>query len=51
MNALLCFAMTVLAVTQKSDPGLSTLEVTFVSALVTAIGTVAFDFGENVGQR
>ena len=33
-------------VTQKIDPGVSTLEVTFVSALVTAIGTFAFGFGD-----
>jgi drug/metabolite transporter (DMT)-like permease len=33
-------------VTRKIHPGVSTLEVTFVSALVTAIGTFAFGFAE-----
>jgi drug/metabolite transporter (DMT)-like permease len=34
-------------ITQKIDPGVSTLEVTFVSALVTAVGTFAFGFGDS----
>jgi drug/metabolite transporter (DMT)-like permease len=33
-------------ITRKIDPSVLTLEVTFVSALVTAIGTFAFGFGE-----
>ena len=33
-------------ITQKIDPGVSTLEVTFVSALVTAVGTFVFGLGD-----
>jgi drug/metabolite transporter (DMT)-like permease len=33
-------------ITRKIDPGVSTLEVTFVSAVATAIGTFAFGLGE-----
>ena len=34
-------------VTRKIDPGVSTLEVAFLSALMTAIGTYAVGFGES----
>ena len=33
-------------ITRKIDPGVSTLTVTFLSALMTAIGTFAFGIGE-----